>query len=694
MNNISNNYIDREKSWLTFNARVLQEANDENVPLLDRFRFLGIFSNNLDEFFRVRYAAIRRMSLESNETEKVLGVPAEQLLKEITDIVIEQQSESLRILSEIEKKLEKENIYIINEKQVTKEQEVFIHDYFIQKVSPAVVTIMLNDLEEFPLLKDTSGYLAIKLVMKSESSTEEIKYAVIEIPHTINRFVVLPSNSEKQYIILLDDVIRLNLNSIFNIFDCKSISAHMIKITRDAQLEFDSDLSKSLMEKISNSVKERRVGEPVRFVYDQAIEKDTLEFFLKGMNILSSDSIIPGGRYHNRRDYMSFPNLGRYDLLYRENLPLPVPGLSLEGSILERIKKKDYLLYAPYQSFSYIIKFLREAALDPKVVSIKITLYRLAKNSQIVSSLINAAKNGKKVTVQIELQARFDEESNISYSEQMQTEGIELIFGVKGLKVHSKVCVIERIEEGKVKRYGFISTGNFNENSAKIYTDVTLFTSKNEILKDAAKIFDFFDVNYRVHRYKHLIVSPHYTRSRFNKLIEREISNALSGKEAYIKLKMNSLSDFKMVDKLYEASQAGVKIQLIIRGICCLIPGVKDLSENIEAISIVDNYLEHSRIYIFGNAGDPEVFISSADFMTRNLDARVEVTCPIYDPEIKQELIDTFEIGWKANVKARIHSADLLNRYRKRGDEKPFRAQQEMYNYYQNKLDVIAENVQ
>ncbi len=694
MSSISNNYIDREKSWLTFNARVLQEANDESVPLLDRFRFLGIFSNNLDEFFRVRYAAIRRLIHENHETEKILGLPAEQLLKEITDIVIEQQSESLRILSEIEKKLEKENIFIINEKQVIKEQENFIHEFFIQKVSPALVTIMLNDLEEFPLLKDTSGYLAIKLIMVSNSGQEDIRYAVIEIPHTINRFVVLPSNSEKQYIILLDDVIRLNLNSIFNIFDYESVSAHMIKITRDAQLEFDSDLSKSLIEKISSSVKERRVGEPVRFVYDQAIGKDTLDFFLKRMNILSSESIIPGGRYHNRRDYMNFPNLGRYDLLYRENHPLPIPGLSLEGSILERIKKKDYLLYAPYQSFSYIIKFLREAALDPKVASIKITLYRLAKNSQIVSSLINAAKNGKKVTVQIELQARFDEESNISYSEQMQTEGIELIFGVKGLKVHSKICVIERIEDGRVKRYGFISTGNFNENSAKVYTDVTLFTSNTEILKDAAKIFDFFDVNYRVHRYKHLIVSPHYTRSRFNKLIDREILNALSGKEAYIKLKMNSISDFKMTDKLYEASEAGVKIQLIIRGICCLIPGVKGLSENIEAISIVDNYLEHSRIYIFGNAGDPEVFISSADFMTRNLDARVEVTCPIYDPEIRKELIETFEIGWKANVKARIHSADLLNRYRKRGDEKPFRAQQEMYNYYQNKLDVIAEELQ
>ena len=697
MNNTYNSYIDREKSWLTFNARVLQEANDANVPLLDRFRFLGIFSNNLDEFFRVRYAAIRRMSLESTESEKILGVKAEELLKEITEIVIQQQSESLRILNEIEKKLELENIFIINENDISKEQEKFIHDYFIQKVSPALVTIMLNDLEEFPLLKDTSGYLAVKLVMKGSElfneKAKEIRYAVVEIPNTINRFVVLPSSSEKQYIILLDDVIRYNLNNIFNIFDYESISAHMIKITRDAQLEFDSDLSKSLIEKISSSVKDRRVGEPVRFVYDQAIGKDTLEFFLRGMRIDSSDSIIPGGRYHNRRDYMSFPNLGRYDLLYRENVPLPISGLSLEGSILEKIKKKDYLLYAPYQSFSYIIKFLREAALDPKVASIKITLYRLAKNSQIVSSLINAAKNGKKVTVQIELQARFDEESNISYSEQMQTEGIELIFGVKGLKVHSKICVIERIEEGKVKRYGLISTGNFNENSAKIYTDVTLFTSNTEILKDASKIFDFFDVNYRVHRYKHLIVSPHYTRGKFNKLIEREISNALLGKEAFIKLKMNSISDFKMTDKLYEASNAGVKIQLIIRGICCLIPGIKGLSENIEAISIVDNYLEHARVYIFANGGDPDVFISSADFMTRNLDARVEVTCPIYDEDIKKELIETFEIGWKANVKARIHSIDLANNYRRRGDEKPFRAQLEMYNYYQMKLDVIAETV-
>ena len=689
-------YIDREKSWLAFNARVLQEAADTTVPLLDRLRFLGIFSNNLDEFFRVRFAAIRRLSLSGESGEKVLGgISAKKLLKEITEIVIKQQSESLRILEIIERELEKENIIIINEKQVLPEHEVFIRDFFIQSVSQELVTIILNDLAEFPVLKDTSGYLAIKLVMKAEEKPKllglvkpkkEIRYALIEMPKNFNRVVVLPSINEKQYIILLDDVIRYHLSSIFNIFDYESISAHMIKITRDAQLDIDSDMSKSMLEKIATSVKDRRIGEPVRFVYDKNIEKDTLDFFLNRMGIDSSDSIIPGGRYHNRRDYMSFPNLGRFDLLYQQKTPFPVCGLSLDGSILNKIGEKDYLVYAPYQSFSYLIKFLREAALDPKVNSIKITLYRLAKNSQIVSSLINAAKNGKKVVVQIELQARFDEASNISYAEQMQTEGIQLIFGIKGLKVHSKICVIERVEEGKLKRYGFISTGNFNESTAKIYTDVTLLTSHQKILKDVSKIFDFFDINYRLHRYKHLIVSPHYSRTRFYKLIDREIQNAKLDRTAYIKLKMNSLSDFDMIDKLYEASNAGVKIQLQIRGICSLIPGVEGMSQNIEAISIVDNFLEHSRVFIFANNDNPEVFISSADFMTRNLDGRVEVTCPIYDEEIKKQLIDTFEIGWKGNVKARYHSENLSNKYRLKNENEPvFRAQQETYNYYKYK---------
>ena len=697
-----NTYIDREKSWLAFNARVLQEAGDDTVPLLDRLRFVGIFSNNLDEFFRVRFAAIRRLSMSGISGEKVLGgISSQQLLQEITQIVIQQQAESLRILHVIQKKLESENIFIINENQILEEHESFIKDFFIQTVSPALVTIILNDLAEFPLLKDTSGYLAVKLVMKPKPSKrtilnlvkpkQEVTYAVIEIPKTINRFVVLPPKDGKSYIILLDDVIRHNLHSIFSIFDYESISANMIKITRDAQLEIDSDMSKSMMEKIATSVKDRRIGEPVRFVYDKEISKDTLKFFITKMNIHETDSIIPGGRYHNRRDYMSFPNLGRYDLLYKTNEPLPVCDLSLEGSILEKISKKDYLINAPYQSFSYVTKFLREAALDPKVTTIKITLYRLAKNSQIISSLINAAKNGKKVTVQIELQARFDEASNIYYAEQMQTEGINLIFGIKGLKVHSKICVIERIHDGKLKRYGLVSTGNFNESTAKIYTDVTLFTCHDQILKDVNKVFDFFDVNFRVYRYKHLIVSPHYTRSRFYRLIDREINNAIIGNEAYIKLKMNSLSDFDMIDKLYEASRAGVKIQLLVRGICSLIPGVKGMSENIEAISIVDNYLEHARVFIFANNGDPDVFISSADFMTRNIDARVEVTCPIYDTNIKKELIDAFNTGWKGNVKARYHSDKLDNKYRVRGNDPVFRAQLETYNYYKNRYSISSE---
>ena len=690
-------YIDREKSWLAFNARVLQEAADDSVPLLDRLRFLGIFSNNLDEFFRVRFAAIRRLSLSGLPSEKILnGTSAQQLVKEITDIVIKQQSESLRILNLIESKLKDENVLIINEFELSDEHKTFIHNYFIQTVSPELVTIILNDLAEFPTLKDTSGYLAVKLVMKTDQKAKilglikpkkEICYAIIEIPKTINRFVVLPTKDNKQYVILLDDVIRFCLESIFNVFDYESISAHMIKITRDAQLDIDSDLSKSMLEKIASSVKDRRIGEPVRFVYDTEIHRDTLKFFLQKMEIDSSDGVIPGGRYHNRRDYMDFPNLGRFDLLYQQKAPLLVPNLSLDGSILSKIATKDFLISSPYQTFAYVIKFLREAAIDPKVSAIKITLYRLAKNSQIISSLINAAKNGKKVTVQIELQARFDEASNIKYAELMQTEGINLIFGIKGLKVHSKICVIDRIEAGKLVRYGFISTGNFNESTAKVYTDVTLLTSHQQILKDASKVFEFFEVNYRLHRYKHLIVSPHYSRSRFYRLIDREIHNANANRPAFIKLKMNSLSDYVMIDKLYDASNAGVKIQLQVRGICSLIPGAKDMSENIEAISIVDNYLEHSRIFIFGNDNNPEVFISSADFLSRNLDGRVEVTCPIYDDEIKQQLIDNFEVGWKGNVKARYQSEKLDNKYKVRKSNEPvFRAQLETYNYYKNQL--------
>jgi polyphosphate kinase len=691
-------YLNRELSWLQFNARVLQEAEDETVPLIERLRFLGIFSNNLDEFFKVRYATVKRIDLAGKAGKSVLGgIKASKLLEEITQIVIEHQAESLQVLDDIQHQLKDYNIHIINEKQVSASQEKFIKNFFLSKVSPALVTIILNDLPEIPSLKDSAAYLAVKMVMKEEKpqkgiskvldkTEKERKYVLIEIPRSIERFVVLPNENGNQYIILLDDLIRYNLGTIFNIFEYESISAHMIKITRDAELDIDSDLSKSFIEKISSSVKDRIKGEPVRFVYDMNIADDTLSYLMNKMGIESTDSIIPGGRYHNRRDYMNFPSLGREDLLYQPIEALPIPGLILQTSLFGSISKKDFLLYAPYQSFAYTVKFLREAALDPKVKTIKITIYRLAKISHIASSLINAVKNGKKVIVQIELRARFDEVANIRYAEQMQAEGVQLIFGVPGLKVHCKACVIEREEEGKMKRYGFISTGNFNESTSRIYTDYTLFTADAEILKEVNKVFDFFEINYKVNKYKHLIVSPHYSRSAFVGLIQKEIENARDGKASGIALKLNSLSDYPMIDKLYQASQAGVKIKLIVRGVCCLIPGVEGLSDNIEVISILDKFLEHPRVFIFKNAGNSKVYISSADWMTRNLDLRVEISCPIYDEEIKKEIVETFDISWNDNVKARMITAKQDNAYRNSSSKK-LRSQFELYDYYLNKIE-------
>lgn len=685
MNNyiIDNKYINRELSWLQFNHRVLQEAADESVPLIERLRFLGIFSNNLDEFFKVRYATVKRIDYAGKAGKSQLGgIKASDLLEIITQTVIDHQTESLKILSKIQKELEAENIFIIKENKVNKSQKQFLKQYFLEKVSPALVTIILNPDIELPNLKDSNAYLAINMVMEDKAN----QYALIEISKSMQRFIVLPKVDDKQYIIMLDDMLRLFLDDIFNVFSYQTISAHMIKITRDAELDLDSDLSKSFMEKISDSVKDRLIGEPVRFVYDKTIDKTTLDFLMSIMGIDNTDSIIPGGRYHNRRDYMDFPSLGRTDLLYDKIAPLQVKGLSLQDSIFESIAKKDYLQYAPYHTFTYVVKFLREAALDPKVKSIKITIYRLAQISHVASSLINAAKNGKKVTVSMEIQARFDEEANIAYAEQMQREGVNLIFGVQGLKVHSKMCVIEREEEKKTKRYGFISTGNFNESTARVYTDFTLFTANQKILKDINKVFNFFEVNYKIYRHKHIITSPHYTKDKLFALIDNEIENVKQGKPAFIKLKMNSISSYKMVDKLYEASQAGVKIQMIVRGICCLVPGVKGISENIEVISIVDKFLEHTRLYIFCNNDDNKVYISSADWMTRNIDNRVEVSCPIYQEDIKQELLDIYDICWSDNVKARVLDKSQKNHYRKNNQPK-VRSQFATYDYLKEKLN-------
>jgi polyphosphate kinase len=686
-------YINREISWLQFNERVLQESADKRVPIIDRIRFLGIFSNNLDEFFRVRYATVKR-TVDSDLTgkETLGGMLATDLLALITKISIEAQSKSLKILKDITEELKSHSIYLINETELSTEQSAFVTNYFLSKVNPELTTIDLNTVEDFPMLKESAAYLAVRLVknlskVKRSSKTQEVHYALIEIPSSLNRFVVLPEEDQKNYVMMLDDVIRHCLNRIFFMFDYDAIEAHMIKITRDAELDIDDDLDKSFLEKISTSVSNRKISDPVRFVYDKRIKLDTLTFLTEKIGIEDTDSVIPGGRYHNRKDYMNFPNFGRSAIQYSKIEPLAVPNFEMEVSVFDQIRQRDYMLYTPYQNYAYVIRFLKEAALDPKVKEIKITIYRLAGNSQVAAALINAAKNGKAVTVQIELQARFDEESNINYANRFKEAGIRLVFGIRGLKVHSKICVVTRETENKaVEYFGFISTGNFNESTARIYTDHTLFTAHKGILLETHKVFDFLETTYRVRKYKHLIVSPHYTESTFTRLIQQEIVNAKAGKEAYILIKMNSFTSYKMIDKLYKASQEGVKIDLIIRGINCLIPGVKGMSENIRAISIVDKFLEHTRMFIFANGGDPKVYISSADWMTRNIENRVEVGVPIYQENLKAELMEVFDIYWNDNQKARVFSAKQDNAYRK-NKKAPLRAQFALYDYYKNKLE-------
>ena len=679
----NNTYINRDLSWLQFNGRVLQEAADNNVPLIERLRFVGIFSNNLDEFFRVRYATIRRIVRAGKKGRKALGVyTASELLTHITKIVIEQQTESLRILEDITTQLAKENILLLNEKDITDEiHKEFIDTIFAEKISPALKTIVLQDDIELPRIQDLDAYLTIRMTFKD---TDKPQYALLEIPSSIDRFIELPQKGGKNYIIMIDDILRYHLDKIFSIFEYTSISAHMIKITRDGELDLESDLGKSFLEKLRKSVAGRQYGEPVRFVYDKTIAPETLSFLLNKLGIERNDSIIPGGRYHNRKDYMGFPSLGRTDLMYKPLKPLPVKGVSLNDSLFKSIAEKDFLQYTPYHTFAYTIKFLREASLDPKVKSIKITIYRLSNISHVASALINAAQNGKEVIVQIELQARFDEESNMNYARKMEAQGVKLIFGVPGLKVHSKVCVVEREEDEGNVRYGFISTGNFNQSTAKIYTDYTLFTAHQSMLKDLNKLFNFFETNYIINRYKHLIISPHYGRLTFTQKIDKEIERVKNGGQGYIRLKLNSISNYAIIDKLYEASRAGVKIDMIIRGICCLVPGVKGMSENIRIISVVDRFLEHPRLCIFGPEGEEEVFLSSSDWMTRNLDNRVEVSCPIYDLDIKKEIIETFQICWKDNVKARALNEEQDNKYV--SNQKPsIRSQYATYDYYASK---------
>jgi polyphosphate kinase len=680
-------YIPREISWLSFNERVLQEAQDKTVPLIDRMKFLGIFSNNLDEFFRVRVATLKRMVEFKKKAKEAIGESPSKILKQIHKIVIRQQAKFEETYKEIIKGLASNNIFIVNEKQLDEEQAVFVKKYFDETVLPTLVPIMIDTSPKFPYLKDKSIYLAVKLSKKEEGS-KGTKYSLIQIPTgVLSRFLVFPKKEDKRYVILLDDVIRFCLKDVFSSFDFDKAEAYTIKLTRDAELDIDNDLSKSISEKIEKSLKQRKKGKLVRLVYDSDIPSDLLNFITKKIKMKKSSNLLAGGRYHNFRDFINFPKVGSRELQYNPMKPLPHPDLAKAKSLFTVIRRKDILLSYPYQSFNHIIDLLREASIDPKVTSIKITLYRVAENSNIISALTNAIKNGKSVTVVVELQARFDEEANIFWANQLKEEGTNVIYGVPGLKVHSKLFLITRKEEKGPVDYALIGTGNFNEDTAKLYCDHSLLTADERITEEVEKVFNFFSNNFKTGNYKHLVVSPFYMRKRFAKLINHEIENAELGKEAYIILKLNALADRDLVKKLYQASNAGVKVKLIARSSCSVVPGIKNQSENIEAVSIVDKLLEHARLFVFCNDGDEKIFLSSADWMLRNFDQRNETAVPIYDNKIKKELKAILDIQLSDNIKARIIDKEQSNKYKfALAGEKKVRAQDEIYNYFKNQL--------
>jgi polyphosphate kinase len=681
-------FINRELSWLSFNHRVLQEAASESVPLIERVRFLGIFSNNLDEFFRVRVANLMRAALIGKKTTTTLGFDVNETLAEVSAKVVELQAEYNRVFAQLERALKREGVHFVNEGQTNPEQAEFASNYFASKVRPTLVPVMVGGGTKFPDLKDGTLYLAVGL--QGTKGEEGTRYAVIEVPAHLPRFLVLPSTDEGEHVMFIEDVIRLELRRIFALFEPEHAFAHAIKVTRDAEIDMDDDLSRSLMEKMSRGIARRKKGHYVRFLHDAEMPLEMLQFVKRRLKLGDTENVIAGSRYHNRKDLMGFPDFGRNDLVFPPQPPVAHPLLAHKTSLLDQIQKRDLLLHYPYQRFSYVVDILREAAIDPSVESIRINLYRVAHNSQVINTLVNAARNGKEVHVVMELAARFDERHNIKVSNVLQEAGATVEFGVSGLKVHSKVFLVARRKGKKRELFAHIGTGNFHEKTAGIYGDVSLLTADPSITSEVERLFSFFSNNYERPVFRHLIVSPYGTRRRFSRLIDREMTLALMGKEGRITLKLNNLVDAEMIEKLYDASQAGVRITLLIRGICSLIPGVPGMSENIEVRSIVGRYLEHVRLLVFGNDGKPEMYISSADWMTRNLDRRVEVSVPVRDSMLQSELAQYLDMQLRDTEKARIIDASMDNRpVKARKEAKRVDAQQAAYAWYRDRADRI-----
>ncbi len=685
--------IARDISWLSFNARVLQEAADPTVPLRERIRFLGIFSNNLDEFFRVRVATLRRMIQLGSKANMHLENNPQQIIDEIQMTVLNQQGEFNRIWEEVMVELKKHKVFLRTEKDLTPEQKEFVRIKYEEEVSTDIIPLMIESIPAFPDLRDKSIYLAV-VMWKKESALKK-KYALIEIPsRTQGRFVILPSpKPDEHHIILLEDIIRFNLPDIFSYFGYDQYQSHIFKVTRDAEIDIDDDISTNLIQKIEKGIKNRRKGKPVRFVYDREMDPGMLEYLIRRLNLSKRDNLIPGGRIHNFRHFMDFP-----EQVFKEkrNRKKPFDHLAFaESRVSDVIQQKDVMLHFPYHSFTPLIDLLREAAFDPDVTSIKITCYRLARQSKIINALINAVRNGKEVIVVLELRARFDEEANLEWKERLEEEGAKVVLGLPDMKVHSKLCLIrKKTKDNNFLLYGFISTGNLNESTARIYADHCLLTANQKIMADANRIFNFLEQPRTGTQFlkdcKVILPSPHFVKREMLRLIDEEIKQARKKKPAIITLKMNSLSDPDMIAKLYDAARAGVQVNLIVRGVFCMLSESKKFEKPVKAISIVDEYLEHARVWVFHNKGKEKVYISSADWMLRNLEHRVEATCPVWHEELKQELKDILNIQLQDNVKARWLNNELGNEYIKT-TKKKIRSQVETYDYLYKKTQLNSE---
>ena len=683
-----NNLIIRDISWLSFNSRVLQEAADETVPINERIKFLGIFSNNLDEFFRVRVATLKRMVTVDKKANMHVEALPQMILQQIQEIVVTQQKEFTIIFNNILKELKKQKIYLVNETKLTKEQQKFIVNYFNEEIRSNIVPLMLESLQAFPTLSDKSIYLACKLSKKNKTIPQ--RYALVSVPaRRLPRFIIIPSKADEKHIILLEDIIRFCLPYIFSFFEYDVFSAHIIKVTRDAEIDLDNDIETTLIEKIEKGIKNRKKGKPVRFVYDKEIDPGLLTYLVKKLGLAGTDNLIPGGRIHNFKDFIQFPAAVFAKKSSRKK-PFIHPLLQNFVRVTDVVMKRDVLLHFPYHSFDSVIDLLREAAIDPAVTHIKITCYRLANRSKIINALTNAVRNGKQVTVMIELKARFDEEANIEWKNELDEAGVKVLIGVPNMKVHAKLCLIKKVTNKGTIHYGFVSTGNLNEQTAKIYGDHCLLTSDRNIMADVNRIFTYLEQPKTrlaiLKSCKTLLVSPSNMRKQLLQFINKEIVEAKAGRPAAIILKVNSLSDTMLIEKLYDAAKVGVDIKMVVRGICCMLTENKKYSHPIQAISIVDEYLEHARVMIFHHGGKEKTFISSADWMVRNINHRVEAACPIIEKEMQQELKEIMQIQLADNIKARKLDNELQNVYVNPRNTKKVRSQLDIYNYLYKKL--------